>query len=95
MRQLHAKQLAFYTHGYREKAADSSAHHTTSWPNALVFNPRVNISLLENIYADVKHKPVTALLQKPVTVHAVTSKTSRERSQLSPAMCVQKCSQGT
>ena len=64
IRQLHAKQLAFYTHCYREKEADSSAYHTMSWSNALVFNLRVNISLLDNIYADVKYKPVTAFLQK-------------------------------
>lgn len=94
MRQLHAKQLAFDTRCYREKAAGSSAHHTRSWPNALVFNPRVNVSLLDNIYADVKHKPVTASLQTRDSACSHVQNT-RERSQLSPAMCAQKCSQGT
>lgn len=57
-----------------------------SWSNALMFNLCVNISLLDNIYADVKYKPVTALLQKPWQCMQ-----SRPKHPVKGAKCPQQC----
>lgn len=75
------------------KKMNSSTCHTISWANALRLNLRMkSVSLLYNTYADVKYKPVTALLKKLSACSHVYTTLWRKRQYL--AMGAQRSRQG-